>query len=65
MGYLAFGDDVKSVIILNLPADDVISIIAKSFYILTIMGSYVIVIQPIFYIIEESTFYQQILDQKE
>jgi hypothetical protein len=65
MGYLAFGDEAKSVIIYNLPPNDVMSILAKSFYLFTIMGSYVIVIQPIFYIIEESSFYQKFLGQKE
>jgi hypothetical protein len=54
MGYLAFGDQVSSVVIYNLPPNDVMSILAKSFYVFTVMGSYVIVIQPIFYIIEES-----------
>jgi amino acid permease len=44
MGYLAFGDQVESVIIYNLPPNDTISIIAKCFYVITIMGSYIIVI---------------------
>lgn len=65
MGYLAFGNQVESVIIYNLPPNDTMSIVAKSFYVLTIMGSYVIVIQPIFYIIEESEIYQKYLDLKE
>ena len=65
MGYLAFGDNVSSVVIYNLPPNDVMSILAKSFYVFTVMGSYVIVIQPIFYIIEETELYKKILDQKE
>ena len=44
IGYLAFGSTVKSVILYNLPNDDAISIIAKCLYILTVCGSYVIVI---------------------
>ena len=65
MGYLAFGDQVLSVVIYNLPPNDVMSILAKSFYVFTVMGSYVIVIQPIFYIIEESSLYKKLLDLKE
>ena len=61
MGYLAFGDNVESVIIYNLPPNDTLSNIAKCFYVLTIMGSYLIVIQPVFYIIEETKFYRSFL----
>ena len=43
-GYLAFGSTVKSVILYNLPNHDPLSITAKICYILTIMGSFVIVI---------------------
>jgi len=44
VGYLAFGAKTKSVILYNLPNEDICSILAKCFYILTIMGSFVILI---------------------
>lgn len=44
LGYFAFGDSVKSVVIFNLPDNDSLSIIAKLFYTLTIMGSFVLII---------------------
>jgi len=44
VGYLAFGSASKSVIIFNLPPHDTASIITKLFYIITIMGSFVLVI---------------------
>ena len=56
-GYLAFGSGCKSVIIYNLPAHDTSSIITKIFYLITICGSFVLVIQPIFHVIETSNFY--------
>ena len=54
LGYLAFGENCKSVILYNLPHNDTLAVMAKVFYVITIMGSYVIVIQPIFYVIESS-----------
>ena len=57
IGYAAFGSASKSVIIFNLPAHDTASIITKIFYIITICGSFVLVIQPIFHVIETSNFY--------
>ena len=57
-GYLAFGKAAKSVILYNLPNEDPLSITAKICYILTICGSFVIVVQPIFYIIEGAGWYQ-------
>jgi hypothetical protein len=44
LGYLAFGDTVKSVLIMDLPYDDSLSVVAKLFYTLTIMGSFVLMI---------------------
>jgi amino acid permease len=44
LGYLAFGATTKSLILYNLPNDDPLSIMAKCCYILTIMGSFVLVI---------------------
>lgn len=66
LGYLAFGDEVKSVILYNLPNEDPASIIAKICYILTIMGSFVIVANPVFTVIEKSGWYRSIagLDDK-
>lgn len=57
IGYLAFGETTKSVILYNLPNDDPISITAKCLYILTICGSFVLIIQPIFSIVERSGWY--------
>lgn len=59
LGYLAFGNSVKGVILYNLPNDDPAAIVAKCCYVLTIMGSFVIIIQPIFYIIESSGWYKK------
>lgn len=44
LGYLAFGNGVKSVILYSLPNQDPAAITAKCFYVLTIVGSFVIVI---------------------
>jgi hypothetical protein len=57
VGYLAFGDTVHSLLIYNLPSHDFISVLAKVCYVVTITGSFVLVIQPIFYSIESSDFY--------
>jgi amino acid permease len=57
LGYLAFGNSVKSVILYSLPNEDPLAIIAKCCYLLTIMGSFTILIQPIFYVIESSNWY--------
>ena len=59
LGYLAFGNSVKGVILYSLPNDDPAAITAKICYVLTIMGSFVIIIQPIFYIIESSGWYKK------
>lgn len=58
LGYLAFGNSVKGVILYSLPNDDPAAITAKICYLLTIMGSFVLLIQPIFYIIESSNWYK-------
>lgn len=57
LGYLAFGNSVKSVILYSLPNEDPLAITAKCCYVLTIMGSFVILIQPIFYVVESSRWY--------
>lgn len=58
VGYLAFGNSVKSVIIYSLPNQDITAIIVKMCYVITISGSYVILIQPIFHIIERCECYR-------
>ena len=60
LGYLAFGNSVKSVILYSLPNEDPLAIIAKICYVLTIMGSFVIIIQPIFYVVESSNWYAKV-----
>ena len=57
IGYLAYGDKVHSLILYNLPNDEMSSNLAKVFYVITIMGSDVLLIQPIFYLIESSQWY--------
>jgi amino acid permease len=64
VGYLAFGAKTKSVILYNLPNEDPAAITAKIFYIITIMGSFVIVINPIFYVLETSNWYKALSGQK-
>ena len=44
LGYLAFGNSVKGVILYNLPNDDPAAVTAKICYVLTIMGSFVLLI---------------------
>lgn len=59
IGYLAFGNTVKGVILYSLPNDDPAAFIAKICYVLTIMGSIVLSIQPIFYVMESSNWYKK------
>ena len=56
-GYLAFGATVKSVIIYNLPNHDPTSITVKICYLVTIMGSFVLIAQPVFQVIERTECY--------
>ena len=67
LGYFAFGETTDTVILLNMPNNTWIGVVAKLFYCFTIMGSFVLLIQPIFYIIERSDWYTRILepDQEE
>lgn len=58
LGYFAFGSTSKSLILYNLPSDDPLSLVAQAFYILTIAGSFVLMLQPIFHVIENSEWYQ-------
>lgn len=43
LGYLAFGSKTKSVILYNLPNEDPASIVAKVFYVINLMGSFVVI----------------------
>ena len=61
LGYFAFGATCDSVILLNLPNQSIFGILAKLFYCFTIMGSFVIVIQPIFYVMERAEWYQNLV----
>ena len=61
VGYIAFGDKVKSALILNLPIQDPLSIAAKLFYIINICGSFVLVCNPIFTVIERTEAYMNLL----
>lgn len=53
-GYFAFGNSSKSVILYNLPYEDPLSIIVKFFYLFTVMGSFVLLSQPVFRVIEQT-----------
>ena len=61
LGYMAFGKTCESVIVLNLPNTQILSILAKSFYVITIIGSFVLLAQPIFYVVESSEFYKKVV----
>ena len=58
LGYYAFGNTVKSVIVYNFPNEDPVSILIKICYLFTISGSYVIVIQPVFHVLESTSWYK-------
>lgn len=62
LGYFAFGASTDTVILLNMPNNHWVGVAAKLFYCFTIMGSFVLLIQPIFYIIERTDWYTSILD---
>jgi hypothetical protein len=61
LGYFAFGATCDSVILLNLPNRSILGILAKLFYCFTIMGSFVIVIQPICYVMERADWYRNLV----
>ena len=58
LGYFAFGNATKSLILYNLPSEDPLSVTAQLFYILTIAGAYILLSQPIFHVIESSSWYR-------
>ena len=57
IGIIAFGNDMESVIIYNLPYHDTLSIITRICFVMTISGSFVLLCQPVFHVIESTTFY--------
>ena len=65
MGYLAFGNQVQDVILYNLPFDSPLSISIKILYIICISGSFILIIQPIYHIMESSSLYKSISGAKE
>jgi len=44
LGYFAFGSSSKSLILFNLPSEDPLAVVAQLFYILTIAGSFVLLL---------------------
>ena len=60
LGYLAFGATTKSAIIYNLPSQDIASIVVKFFFILNIIGSYIVISNPVFNAIESFDWYRKL-----
>lgn len=60
VGYLAFGASTKGIILYNLPNENSWAIAAKCAYVLTVCGSFVLLIQPIYYIMESSKWYSKV-----
>ena len=58
VGYLAFGNNQRSLLLYNLPNEDPWAITVELCYVVTMAGSFVLVIQPIFHIIEQSNVYR-------
>jgi len=56
--YLTLGDKITDIILLVLPTNSHWAVTGKIMYLLTIMGSYVLMIQPIFNIVESFQFYK-------
>jgi len=64
-GYLAFGSGSDDTLIFNMPNQTWVGISIQILYIFTILGSYVILCQPIFRILENTETYKNILTNKE
>lgn len=62
LGYLAFGDQCKDTILFNMPNEAAIGVAAKACYVFTIAGSFVLLIQPIFHVIENGQWYQSLFE---
>ena len=58
LSYYAFGNTLTDIILIILPSHDGLSIAAKIIYSLNICGSYILMIQPIFSVIENYQCYQ-------
>ena len=57
VGYFAFGSTCKDTLLFNMPTNDNSGIAAQGLYIFTIIGSFLVIIQPNFRVIEGSKFY--------
>lgn len=62
LGYFAFGNSCQSTILLNMPSESNLGVMAKVCYVITILGSYVILVQPIFHLIEFSGMFREFLE---
>lgn len=60
MGYLAFGSKSSSIILSNMPNTGAVGVIARISYLFAIIGVWVIILQPIFYVIESSPWYKNL-----
>ena len=64
LGYLAFGDQCKDTILFNMPNEAAIGVAAKACYVFTIAGSFVLLIQPIYHVIENAEWYQSLFEDE-
>ena len=60
MTYLTFGASTESVVFLNLPDHDPMSIATKICYFICVMGSNVVMLQPIYSLLENYDWYTNI-----
>ena len=61
LGYFTFGEHTESMLLLNLPSSSALATVSRLLYVTTIFGSYVLLCQPVFHIIENSKWYLNIL----
>lgn len=54
VSYACYGQSTADIILINLDSASALSATAKVLYVCTIMGSYVLVIQPVFSTLERS-----------
>ena len=52
LSYFTYGNSIESIILYNLPHHEVISVVTKFLYVLTIMGIYVLLLFPVYKVIE-------------
>jgi len=62
LGYLAFGGQTMPIILGNMPETEWIGVVARVSYLFAILGCWVIVLQPIFYLVESSAWYERMGD---